>query len=153
MRVMIHKAQRAPKRVVFPEGEESKILRACQILLDERIAEPILLGNEEKIRATIADLHLHLDGVADRRSGAHRRSLQAYAEEFYRLRQRKGVTRSEAAELILNRNIFGSMMVRMGDADALIGGLTTHYPDTIRPALAGDRRARRGCARSPASTC
>jgi malate dehydrogenase (oxaloacetate-decarboxylating)(NADP+) len=134
MRVMIHKAQKDPQRVVFPEGEESKILRACQILCDERIAAPILLGNEEKIRATLSDLRLHLDGVRII-DPARSPSLPLYLEELYRLRHRKGITRSEAEEMILNRNVFGSMMVRMGDADALIGGLTQHYPDTIRPAL------------------
>ncbi len=134
MRSMIHKAQRKPQRVVFPEGEESKILRACQILLDERIAVPILLGNEERIRARIEDLHLHLNGirVVDPPNSP---ALSRYVEELYHGRHRKGVTRSEAEELILNRNIFGSMMVRMGDGDALVSGLTQHYPDTIRPAL------------------
>jgi malate dehydrogenase (oxaloacetate-decarboxylating)(NADP+) len=134
MRVMILKAQRQPKRVVFPEGEEPKILRACQILMDEKTAQPILLGDKEKIRAGLAELHLRLDGV-EIVDPAHSGLLSGYAEELYRLRQRKGVTRHEAGELILNRTVFGSMMVRQGDADALVGGLTQHYPDTIRPAL------------------
>ncbi len=134
MRAMIHKAKRAPKRVVFTEGEESKILRACQILIDESIAQPILLGNEENIRAKVAELHLHLEGaqVIDPPSFPR---LAEYTEEFYHIRQRKGVTRTEAEQLILNATTFGSMMVRLGDADSVIGGLTTHYPDTIRPAL------------------
>ena len=134
MRVMIHKAQRQPKRVVFPEGEEPKILRACQILIDEKIAMPILLGNEEKIRAGMAGLRLHAAGIriidptkSDR--------LPAYTEELYCLRQRKGDTRREVEQLIPNRTTFGAMMVRLGDADALVSGLTQHYPDTIRPAL------------------
>ncbi|MGC8792783.1 MAG: NADP-dependent malic enzyme [Bryobacteraceae bacterium] len=134
MRVMIHKAQRNPKRVVFPEGEESKMLRASQILLDEKIAWPILLGSESKIRARMEELRLNLEGARIIEPARSPR-LAEYTEELYRLRQRKGVTRKEAAELLLNRNVFGSMMVRMGDADALIGGLTQHYPDTIRPAL------------------
>ncbi|MCL6507475.1 MAG: NADP-dependent malic enzyme, partial [Bryobacteraceae bacterium] len=134
MRVMIHKAQRDPKRVVFPEGEETKILRACQILLDERIARPILLGDETRIRSTAQQLRLSLNGAAVINPPCFAR-LPDYVEEFYRLRHRKGVTRSEAEELVLNRNVFGSLMVRMGDADALISGLTQHYPDTIRPAL------------------
>ncbi len=134
MRVMVNKAQREPKRVVFPEGEESKILRACQILTDERIAKPILLGDEERIRAKISELRLHLDSVQIV-DPARLPLREAYAEEFYQLRHRKGVTRSEAAELISNRNVFGALMVHMGDADALIGGLTEHYPDTLRPAL------------------
>jgi malate dehydrogenase (oxaloacetate-decarboxylating)(NADP+) len=134
MRGMIHKAQRAPKRVVFTEGEEGKILRACQILIDENIAHPILLGSEEIIRAKAAELHLHLNGVKVVDPLEFPR-LAEYTEEFYHIRQRKGITRTEAEQLILNHTTFGSMMVRLGDADAVIGGLTTHYPDTIRPAL------------------
>jgi malate dehydrogenase (oxaloacetate-decarboxylating)(NADP+) len=134
MRVMIHKAQRQPKRVVFPEGEEGKIVRACQILIDEKIASPILLGDEEKIRARMAELHLELEGIQIVDPTRSER-LPAYTEELYCLRQRKGATRREVEQLILNRNTFAAMMVRLGDADALIGGLTQHYPDTIRPAL------------------
>ena len=134
LRVMIHKAQRAPKRVVFPEGEEGKILRACQILLDEKIAIPILLGNEKRIREKIAALHLHLSGavLVDPRKFE---GIGHYTSQLYQLRQRKGLTHNAAEELILDPNYFGSMMVRLGDADALIGGLTRHYPETIRPAL------------------
>jgi len=134
MRGMIHKAQRDPKRIVFTEGEEGKILRACQILLDEKIATPILLGNEGRILAKAAELRLHLGGVriVDPRQFPR---LAEYTEEFYSLRQRKGITRTEAEHLVLNPTTFGSLMVRLGDADGLVGGLTTHYPDTIRPAL------------------
>jgi len=134
MRSMIHKAQKQPKRIVFTEGEEGKILRACQILLDEKIAVPILLGNEKKIRAKAAELRLHLEGIQIV-DPLHFPRLAEYTEEFYSLRQRKGITRTEAEQAILNHTTFGSVMVRLGDADALIGGLTTHYPDTIPPAL------------------
>jgi malate dehydrogenase (oxaloacetate-decarboxylating)(NADP+) len=134
MRMMIHKARRAPRRVVFPEGRESKILRAAQILVDERIATPILLGRRERILASIEELHLHLDGVEIVEPASSPR-LAAYIQEFYRLRQRKGVTLNEAEQMVLNRNTFGSLMLHMGDADALVAGLTQHYPDTIRPAL------------------
>ena len=134
MRIMIHKARRQPKRIVFTEGEENKILRASQIILDEQIATPILLGREETIQSRAAELHLHLDGAQIVDPVKFPR-IDEYAEEFYSLRQRKGVTRTEAAQLVLNHTTFGSLMVRLGDADALIGGLTTHYPDTIRPAL------------------
>jgi malate dehydrogenase (oxaloacetate-decarboxylating)(NADP+) len=134
MRAMITKAQKQPKRVVFTEGEESKILRACQILIDEKIASPILLGDGAKIRATIEELHLHLNGVSIIEPARFPR-LEEYIEEFYSLRQRKGITRTEAEQAILNPVTFASMMVRLNDADALVGGLTTHYPDTIRPAL------------------
>jgi malate dehydrogenase (oxaloacetate-decarboxylating)(NADP+) len=134
MRVIIHKAQHRPMRVVFPEGDASKILRACQILVDEKIAEPILLGNEDAIRAQIAELHLHLDGVRiiDPVTSPDR---ELYANGLYLLRRRKGITSHEAREWIGNRNVYGPMMVHTGDADALVSGLTQHYPDTIRPAL------------------
>ena len=134
MRVMIHKAQRKPMRVVFPEGEETKILRACQVLLEEKIAQPILLGREQVICSQIEDCHVHLEGasIVDPASSPHR---ERYEKELYLLRQRKGITQNEARDWIQNRNIFAAMMVHTGDADALVGGLTEHYPDVIRPAL------------------
>jgi malate dehydrogenase (oxaloacetate-decarboxylating)(NADP+) len=134
MRMLTHKAQTAPQRVVFPEGEHEKILRACHILAEEKIARPILLGNEQSIRAKAAQLGIPLKNMAvvDMESFGCR---EAYIREFYEIRQRRGVTLSEARELINNHNIFGSLMVSMGDADALVSGLTQHYPDTIRPAL------------------
>jgi malate dehydrogenase (oxaloacetate-decarboxylating)(NADP+) len=134
MRIMIQKAQRKPRRVVFPEGEESKILRVCQILVDEEIASPILIGDRARIQAKIAELHLHLKDVPIVDPVMSLR-LVDYIEELYKIRQRKGVTRKEAEELILSPNVFGSMMVHLGDADAMISGLTHHYPETIRPAL------------------
>ena len=134
MRVMIHKAQRQPKRVVFPEGEQDKILRACQILVEERIAEPILLGQPEVIRAKIEALRLNLEGVPIIHPPSFPR-LAEYTEHFFKIRQRKGVTRTEAGELIIHPVTFGSMMLRLGDADALIAGLSQNYPDTLRPAL------------------
>jgi malate dehydrogenase (oxaloacetate-decarboxylating)(NADP+) len=134
MRGMTHKAQRLPKRVVFPEGEEGKILRACQILLDDKIAVPTLLGNAERIHARIAELHLDLEG-ARIIEPAHFSHLQLYIDELYRLRHRKGVTRKEAEELLRHPDLFACMMVHTGDADAVVSGLTHHYPDTIRPAL------------------
>ena len=132
MRVMINKAQRQPRRVVFPEGEEDKILRACQILLDEKIAVPILLGNAAAIRERMRALRMHADsiGIVDPAIEGAR-----YGEELYRIRQRKGVTRREAEEMAKQPTVFGSLMLRRGEADALIGGLTRHYPETIRPAL------------------
>ena len=133
-RLLIHKAQRSPVRVVFPEGEEDKILRACHILHDEGIARPILLGRESTIRERAAELQVELDGITivDPRKAA---KFEHYAEEFFRVRQRKGVTRTEAAQLLKEPTRFGSMMVHCGDAEALVAGLTQHYPDTIRPAL------------------
>ena len=134
MRGMIHKAQRNPKRIVFPEGEEDKILRASQILVEEKIAAPILLGREAVIREKMANLHLHTSSVRII-DPAHSADRDRYAEVFYQLRQRKGLTRREAQDLAIQHTTFASLMVREGEADALVAGLTQHYPDTIRPAL------------------
>ncbi len=134
MRIVIHKAQRHSKRIVFPEGSEEKILRASHILIEEEIAEPILLGNEKDIRDLAEALHLRLDKavIIDPSNSP---KLKEYEQALYLSRQRKGLTLHEAAEQILNRNYYGCMMVKQGDADALIGGLTQHYPEMIRPAL------------------
>jgi len=132
---MIHKAQRNPQRVVFPEGDHSKILRASQILVDEKIARPILLGSKHKINAIATELNLHLEG-ADVIDPADFARFDVYVEELYRLRQRHGITLVEARDLMRNnKNAFGAMMVHLGDADALVAGIAQHYPDTIRPAL------------------
>ncbi|MFO7983746.1 MAG: NADP-dependent malic enzyme [Desulfuromonadales bacterium] len=135
MRTLINKAKAAPKRIVFPEGEEDKVLRAAQILVDEEIATPVLLGGETEIKERIASLGLELTGVeiidpltADIRD--------SYIEAMFEMRQRKGITRAEAVRLMKkNRNYFGAMMVSMGDADTLLSGINHHYPETIRPAL------------------
>jgi malate dehydrogenase (oxaloacetate-decarboxylating)(NADP+) len=134
MRLLIHKAQSNPKRVVFPEGDNEKVLRACHILIEENVATPILLGNKALIEAKAADLGLGLEGMAivDVEQSPQR---DIYACDFYEIRQRRGVTLPEAREAISNRNLFGCLMVRRGDGDILVSGVTQHYPDTIRPAL------------------
>ncbi len=134
MRVVAHKARRKPKRVVFPEGEEHKILRACQILVDEKIANPVLVGSREVIEAAIEELRLELDGVEIVDPSVYPK-MNGYIDEYYRFRQRKGITRVEAEGLRHSPTLLGAMMLHMGDADALVAGLTQHYPDTIRPAL------------------
>ncbi len=134
MRMMINLAKRHPKRVVFPEGDQERVLRASQIILDEGFAEPVLLGREETILRTIADLELHLDNVmiVDPVTSP---LAASYAEELYRLRQRKGVTEVEARKLVQSPTVYGALMVRRGEADALVAGVAQHYPDTLRPAL------------------
>ena len=133
-RMMVHKAQSQPKNVVFPEGDHEKILRACHNLVEENIAIPILLGNAHAIRNNIAELGLDLHGVrvVDPADSPLR---ERYIQELFRLRQRRGMTLSEARKQIDNRNVFSSMMLHMGDADALVSGVSQHFPDTIRPAL------------------
>ena len=134
MRLLIHKAQSNPKRVVFPEGDNDKVLRACHILIEENVATPILLGSKALIEAKAADLGIELERMqlVDVERAPQR---DAYACEFYEIRQRRGVTFSEAREATSNRNLFGCLMVRAGHADILISGISQHYPDTIRPAL------------------
>jgi malate dehydrogenase (oxaloacetate-decarboxylating)(NADP+) len=134
MRIVINKARRRPKRVVFPEGENDRVLRASQIIGDEDLAHPVLLGNETRIRERIRDLDLHL-GEFTIVDPAGSPSTEAYARGLFELRQRQGVTLTEARELILNPTVFGSMMLHKGDVDALVAGVTQHYPDTLRPAL------------------
>jgi malate dehydrogenase (oxaloacetate-decarboxylating)(NADP+) len=134
MRVFMHKARQSPKRIVFPEGTEDKILRASQIILDEEIATPIVLGDESIIREKARALDLNLDGmeIVDPNTSP---KFGEYAKKFYELRKRKGVT-DLAASVIMKRPIdFGMMMLYNGEADGLVSGLTQHYPETIRPAL------------------
>jgi malate dehydrogenase (oxaloacetate-decarboxylating)(NADP+) len=119
---------------VFPEGEVVKILRAAERLVDEEIAKPILLGRPDVIRARMRDLGIAIEGI-EIIDPAQSTKLRAYAEELYGLRNRRGVTRNEAELLLQNPNMFGSMMVNLGDADAMVAGISQHYPDTIRPAL------------------
>jgi malate dehydrogenase (oxaloacetate-decarboxylating)(NADP+) len=134
VRVMVHKAQKNPKKVVYPEGEEEKIIRAANSVYDENIAHPVLLGNEKIIKTGIEDLGYDLKRfeILDPETSP---KASIYADEFYKMRQRKGVTPREAKNLIREPNYFAAMMVQMGEASAMVGGLTQHYPQTIRPAL------------------
>ncbi len=134
-RMMItHKAQAGEKqRLVFGEGEVSRVIRAAAIVAEEGIGRPILLGRPETIRATIADLALDFKPIiVDPR---HHARLPDYIEAYYGLRQRRGVSRRGAEAALTEPNVFGPMMVKMGDADAYISGLTYEYPEVIRPAL------------------
>ncbi len=135
MRVMINKAKAAPKRIVYPEGDFPAILKACEIILDEGMAHPILLGEEKTIMARIEEMRVHLQGGVEIIDPATAPKLQKYVEVFYEMRKRKGVTRRDAEELMRHRHYFGPMMVHMGEADGMIAGLTKHYPEVLRPAL------------------
>jgi malate dehydrogenase (oxaloacetate-decarboxylating)(NADP+) len=135
MRLIINKAKSDPKKIVFPEGDNEKILRAAHTLIEEEIAHPILIGSRKKVENKIAELGLDLNvTIIDPEDSE---LTEGYAQELYRLRQRKGITLSEARRIVRrkSRNHFGSMMVRMGDADTLLSGIDSHYPETIRPAL------------------
>ena len=132
---IIRQAQSKPRRIVFPEGDQIKILRAAQAVVDQNIAKPILLGSREKIEAGIRALSLDIENEIEIIDTWKSPVFERYAKELYSLRQRKGVTYSEAERLLRNKFYYGAMMVRMGDADGEIAGLTTHYNETIRPAL------------------
>jgi malate dehydrogenase (oxaloacetate-decarboxylating)(NADP+) len=129
-----YRAKTAPKRIVFSEGENEKIIRASVRLIDENIAHPILLGRPAVIEAKFNDLGLG-KVKAETIDPTNSTRLAPYVDEFFRLRHRAGITRSEAHEWMLNANYFGAMMVHMGDADGFIAGVSQHYPETVRPAL------------------
>jgi len=135
LRNISNKAKQSPKRVVFAEADNYKILKAAQIVREENIATPILLGNCSRIKNIIKHSDLELDDVEiiDPRDEPGR--FNEYAEYLYNKRQRRGVTESEARKLLTHRNYFGACMVQFGDADALISGLTKDYVTTIKPAL------------------
>ncbi len=137
IRVLGSKARRNPKRLIFAEADNQKILKAASIVYDERIAYPILLGNETKIRAIAAANNIDITDlpIIDPQSPdlEERRSL--YNEIFFKKRQRKGLNYYESKKVMYDRNYFGCMMVETGEADAMISGLTKNYATTIRPAL------------------
>jgi malate dehydrogenase (oxaloacetate-decarboxylating)(NADP+) len=133
MSVVTRKAQTAPKRVVFSEGEERKIILAAARIQQENIGVPILLGREAVIRSEMKQLRITVPvEVVD---PATSERVDAYAAALHEKRQRKGITLREAHALLGQPNYFGTMMVQAGDADAFVAGLTYHYPDVIRPAL------------------
>ncbi len=134
IRLMIHKAQKNPKRVVFPEGEEEKIIRAANAVAVDNIAKPILVGNENIIENKIKEFGFdkELFEIINLRTCE---KCKSYAEDFFNMRQRKGITLKRAHSLISQPNYYGPMMVKMGQADTLISGIAHSYPETIRPAL------------------
>ena len=134
MRGIINRAVSDPRRVVFPEGEEPKIIRAAQMIVDEGIAEPILLGNPAHIERIARERGISLADISIE-DPANSPRREQYADYLWRRRQRKGLSLGEANQLLYNGNYFGSVMVAAGDADALVSGVNMHYPETIRPAL------------------
>jgi malate dehydrogenase (oxaloacetate-decarboxylating)(NADP+) len=137
MRVLGNKARRDPKRIVFAEADNVKILKAAQIVFDEGIAYPILLGEEQKIKHLAEINGIDLEGlpILDPRGEATEEKRNKYSEIFLAKRGRRGFNAYESKKIMRDRNHFGCMMVECGDADAMISGLTKNYPDTIRPAL------------------
>ena len=137
IRALGSKARKDPKRVVFADAENVKVLKAAQIALDEGIAFPILLGNPDVINSLAEANSIVIEGmdIINPKSDALAEQRAAYGEIFFTKRQRRGVNKYEASKLMKDRNYYGCMMVEMGDADAMISGLSRNYPDTIRPAI------------------
>lgn len=137
MRALGNKARKDPRRLVFAEADNPKILKAAQIIYDEGGAYPILLGNEKKIRDIALANAIDLDGIpiVDPQSEEMTEKRKEYADLFFQKRNRRGFNKYESQKIITNRNYFGCMMVETGEADAMISGLTKNYPDTIRPAI------------------
>lgn len=121
------------KRIVFAEGEEAKIIRAADQIISEGIGEVILIGRPQVIEEKVQNLGL--DCCLKIVDPNNYQGLDEYAQAFYLLRQRKGITLKRASKLVRDPNVLGPMMVKMGDADAFVSGLTFEYPEVIRPAL------------------
>ena len=137
MRVIGNKARRNPKRIVFAEADNVKILKAAQIVFDEGVGYPILLGDEKRINRIAIENGIEIEGlpVIDPRNDEQEDKRNEYADIFLQKRGRRGFNSYEARKIMRDRNYFGSMMVECGEADAMISGLTKNYPDTIRPAI------------------
>jgi len=132
---IIDRAKKNPKRVVFAEATHHKILKAAQVLKDEGIAHPILLGDKKEIHRLMEEHHLDLHDCPIYYPREENETVYRYAEELYKKRQRKGLTYQDCLRLMRERNYYGAMMVEHGDADALVSGLTKDYPKTILPSL------------------
>ena len=137
LRNITEKAQRSPKRVVFAEADNIKILKAAQTAWEEGVAMPILLGNRGIIEALIEEYAIEIQDITiiDPKSDEEKERRTVFGKAFFEKRKRKGVTEFEAVQIMRERNHFGAMMVELGDADAMITGITRNYRDVVRPAL------------------
>ena len=137
IRVIGNKAKRDPKRLVFAEADNQKVLKAASIIYDDGIAYPILLGDPVKINAIAEEHNIDLTDIPiiDSRSDETEAKREFYGELFFKKRQRKGFNHYESIKIMKDRNHFGCMMVETGDADAMLSGLTKNYAEAIRPAL------------------
>jgi len=131
------KAQKNPKRVVFAEAEKENILKAVQIVVEDKIAKPILLGDPKKIKKTAEKMEINIEGleIINPKASDQAKLRKKFSEIFYKERNRKGVSEAGACNLMTDNNYFGVMMVKTGKADAFISGTSINYAKTIRPAL------------------
>jgi len=132
---VINRAKKDPKKIVFTEANNYKVLKAAQIVKDDNIAIPILLGKRSTIEAIIKENNLELSDTQIIDPYQDDSILEKYGERLYNKRKRKGLIKSEAVKQMRERNMFGSMMLDLGEVDGLIAGITKDYPNTIRPAL------------------
>lgn len=135
IRTIIARAKTQPKRIVLPEGENYKMLKAAQILIDDNIAEPILLGNPAIIDKICKEHELELPNVQIIDYRVEYDKIKEYANQLFTMRQRKGITLMEAESMMRNHNFYGVMMVQNGDVDGMITGLTEGYASALKPAL------------------
>ncbi|HIX53779.1 MAG TPA: NADP-dependent malic enzyme [Candidatus Sphingobacterium stercoripullorum] len=137
MRSLTARAKRNPKKVVFAEADNYKTLRAAQIVKEEGIATPILLGNRNTINQLIQEYNFELEGVLviDPMEEKGTERFEMFVQHLYKKRQRRGITLYDARKFMTNRNYFAASMVEFGEADTLISGLTKNYASTIKPAL------------------
>lgn len=135
VRLLNENARQLPQRVVFTEGDQYAILKATEILLDAKVAHPVLLGDRKKIEGMIEEYQLELEGAEIIDVLADYDLRQTYAQELYALRKRSGWTLAECQSKIKQRDYFGNMMLHLGMADALLSGLTVKYPTALRPIL------------------
>ncbi len=136
-RILSNKARSNPKRIVFADAENAKILKTAQLVLEEGIGFPILLGNEKKIRELAASNSVDIEDmpIINPQDDEHEELRKEFGELFFAKRNRRGVNHYEAFKMMKDRNHFGCMMVETGEADCMISGLSKNYPETIRPAL------------------
>ena len=138
IRQLTNRAKRNPKRIVFAEAEHYKVLKAIEQALDEGvILNPVLLGRREKINSLIEEFSIELENIEiiDPKETKQHKKREEFGFHLWEKRKRKGLTRFESNKLMRERNYFGSMMVELGYADALISGITRNYPNTIKPAM------------------
>jgi len=128
------KAKEVKKTVVLPEGDEQRTVKAASIIIEEGLADVVLVGNEDKIRSVAADQNADISDVRIINPEKSEK-LKAYADAFYELRKHKGVTKEKALKIMKDQVYYGTMMVQMGDADGLVSGAEHSTGDTIRPAL------------------
>jgi len=131
------KARQNPKRILFADAEDYRVLKAIQVVVQEKLAHPVLLGSREIIEKVAADNNLSIEGlpIIDMNDHSEMERKRRFAQLFFEKRQRKGINFDEALQHMSDRNYFGAMMVETGEVDGMLGGFNNKYPDTIRPAL------------------